>query len=331
MSVQNDNGFKSFLATAALGAFRRVKNTAGSGTYVEYAGAGEQHIGVTQLAAAILTEVTVKVRSGPGTFKVIAADDFAAGATLYGAATGYVSDTSSGSAIGIALEAAAGSGSVIEMLGYQTLSTTAAGVSIADAGNFTATATVEAALQEVYQHVESIQKFLPLPIGANCVDATFTPLALWVNAASTVPGVYVTNDKAGGVKWNDNAAPGVFWTWFPIPMDLDPEADVILHIIASKVGATLGDAVTFLVAAYEQAVGALHDADTNLGGTSSAMTGDATSKTVQHVTLTLGLANIHTGPETITMSIKPTTGTLGTDDVIIHGAYLQYKGRLLTS
>ena len=116
-----------------------------------------------------------------------------------------------------------------------------------------------------------------------------------------------------------------------IPPDMDITSNAIMHIRASKVGATVGDAVTFLVAAFNQVDAALHDADANFGGTSSAMTGDAATKTVQNETLTLALANLAAYPASVTITIKPTDGTLGTDDLCLLSVYVLYKRKLLTS
>ena len=92
---------------------------------------------------------------------------------------------------------------------------------------------------------------------------------------------------------------------------------------------TVGDAVTWLVEAFNNLDGALYDADTDFGGTSTAMTGDATAKMVQEETLTLALADIAADPGTITLTIQPTDGTLGTDDVILMGVWLEVTGQAL--
>ena len=159
-----NEGVRSYTAGEALAINRRVKIDSGTVTTppeVVYADAGDQHIGVTERAAGSGETVSVKLRNFPGTQEVVAADSFAIGATLYGANDGMVSDSSSGSAIGIAHEAATALNDVIEMVPFNVLSSTAGTVSIADAGGFTATATVEAALQEIYQHIKTAQGFVP--------------------------------------------------------------------------------------------------------------------------------------------------------------------------
>jgi hypothetical protein len=158
---------------------------------------------------------------------------------------------------------------------------------------------------------------------------TGAPLAVFASGASAVPGSAVVDSKAFGVRWNNNATLDAIVTSFRMPPDADITANMTLTIYASKVGATVGDAVTFVVGAYNQVVGALHDADANFGGTSSAMTGDAATKTIQAVTLTLALANLAASPASVTLSIKPTDGTLGTDDLVFHGARLSYTKKLV--
>jgi hypothetical protein len=104
---------------------------------------------------------------------------------------------------------------------------------------------------------------------------------------------------------------------------------MVVHVVASKTGATVGDATTFTIAAFFHPVGALRDADANAGGASSAMTGNATSKTVQRVTRTIAATDIPNKSATdpcpaLSLSVKPTDGTLGTDDVTIHQILIEY-------
>lgn len=381
-----NEGERTFIAGEALATNRRVKIESGTTTKppeVVYADAGEQHIGITQLAVADGVNVTVRMRTHPGTQEAVAAGAFSVGATLYGAADGKVDDTSSGTAIGIALEAATANNDVVEIIEFTTISTTAATVSIADAGSKFAGATVEAALQEcadaaniditdagskftgttveaalqecaaaatvdladagslvtateveaalqeAFQHIQTAQAFLNLPLGA-WTEQDGTALADFADGASTTPG-WSAGDEGFGVRWNNHAAPDPISTSVPIPPDLDESADVILHVMAAKTGATVGDATTFTVEAFNNADGALYDADADFGGVSSAMTGDATAKTCQEETLTLAAANVAASPCVLTLTLQPTDGTLGTDDVILLGVWLEYTRKTLTS
>ncbi|MFA6635694.1 MAG: hypothetical protein WCV56_01090 [Candidatus Omnitrophota bacterium] len=111
---QENLGLKAFVAGEDLEAYRRVKLSAGSGTQVEYADAGEDFIGVTAAKTLQNDFVTVALKSAGRTFKLSAGEAFAVGATLYGANDGKVADTAVGSAIGTALEAASADGEIIE-------------------------------------------------------------------------------------------------------------------------------------------------------------------------------------------------------------------------
>ena len=110
---------KTFRATEVLAAFRRVKLSSGTGDHVEYADQADSssYLGVTiAAAAAIEDEVGVALKGVTKTFKVTAADDFVVGSVLYAATDGKVSDSSSGNAIGTALEAAGANNDVIEAI-----------------------------------------------------------------------------------------------------------------------------------------------------------------------------------------------------------------------
>jgi len=154
--------------------------------------------------------------------------------------------------------------------------------------------------------------------------ATGAPLAIFADGASAVPGTALVDSKAMGIRWNNNATLNGILTSFQMPVDALLTQDVYVYIRASKVGATVGDATTFLVALYNQVTGSLHDADSNYGSTSNAMTGDSASKTIQEVQITITAANLAAYPATVTMTIKPTDGTLGTDDLVLHSVHIVY-------
>ncbi len=162
-------------------------------------------------------------------------------------------------------------------------------------------------------------KEIPLP----AILAAGTPMAAFADNAASNPGITLVDSEGVGIRWNNNGTQVAVWTGFSMPGDIDTNEDAILEVLASKVGATGGDAVTFVVTAFNQAVGALHDADADFGGSTSAMTGDATSKTVQKVTLTLAAANLAAAGEKVSLSIKP--ASLGTDDVTVFSLNLKYR------
>jgi hypothetical protein len=116
--AQTTKDVKTFTATEALAIHRRVKLTSASGTAVEYADQSDSdsYIGTVLKAASLGASVPISLRSQEKTEKGVAADTFAAGAALYAADDGKISDTSSGNCIGTALEAATAAGDVVEWL-----------------------------------------------------------------------------------------------------------------------------------------------------------------------------------------------------------------------
>lgn len=117
MAEQNDNGFKSFTASAAIAQFARVKLES-AGTIVT-AGLAEKEIGTAQRAAFASGDViTVKLTSAPGTHKMIAKEAIAVGARLYTEAGGKVQDTAESTSfqVGTAFTAAGAENDIIEVL-----------------------------------------------------------------------------------------------------------------------------------------------------------------------------------------------------------------------
>lgn len=204
----------------------------------------------------------------------------------------------------------------------------ASAISIADAGGFTAKTDTEAALQEIYQHLKSAKGIIEIP--TPCFTDAGVALAAFSDGDSATPGYCVTA-KGLGIRWNNHATPGAVGAKVIVPPDMDVTANAVLHVLAAKTGATVGDATKFTVSAYNNAVDAAYDADDDFGGDTGAMTGNATAKKVQHVTLTLALANLAAYPAALEITIKPKAGTLGTDDVILLAAWIEYKKKLLTA
>lgn len=224
----------------------------------------------------------------------------------------------------------------VEVPSYADLASTAASlganlVGYQDAGAFTAADDVDEALDEIYQGLLSIQKTIPIPLTSAIDIATGALLAVFAGGASTTPGTQLTDSKTAAVRWNNDAAPGAIAVNVPMPQDLDDTAVVTFHALVSKTGATLADATSLTVGAFEHIPGALHDADVDFGGATNAVTGDAAAKTVTELIRTFAAADIHGAPSSIAMTIKPTAGTLGTDDLVLHAAWLEYKAKLLTT
>ncbi len=117
MAELNETGCKTFEADAAITQYARVKLD--SDGKVTTAGLTDKDIGTaTRAAFAAGDLIAVRLRSAPGTHKMIVSEAVAAGATLYTESDGEVQDTAqaTGFQIGTALEAATADGDVIEVL-----------------------------------------------------------------------------------------------------------------------------------------------------------------------------------------------------------------------
>lgn len=160
--------------------------------------------------------------------------------------------------------------------------------------------------------------------------AAGTPMAAWANnAGASAPGITLDNAKAVGIRWNNQATLTAVFTGSHVPLDMDVTKPSVVVALMSKSGATVGDATTVDVGLFQQVAGALEDATAGalgLGGTTSALVGNATAKTVSK--LTLGIApNVFTAGAGLTVSMKPTDALLGTDDAICNGFWIEYTRR----
>lgn len=168
--------------------------------------------------------------------------------------------------------------------------------------------------------------YIDLPLGSFSGSAAAVPIFTSEDQATF--GYSAVNSEAFGIRWNNHATPGAVFCTFRSPSDRKPGTDLTVHVVCSKTGATVGDAVTFTIGAFNNPVGALNDADSTFGGATSALVGDASAKTISKLTRTLASADLSDG-SMVTLSIKPTDGKLGTDDVTMHGIYITYE-RVLT-
>ena len=116
MSQYVDSNTKAFTAAGTIKQYARV--TLGSGGTITEAGLAVKDIGTAMEPAVSGDVISVKLRSGSGTHKMIAIEALAIGATLYTEADGKVQDTAASTSfqLGTALEAATADGDIIEVL-----------------------------------------------------------------------------------------------------------------------------------------------------------------------------------------------------------------------
>lgn len=140
-------------------------------------------------------------------------------------------------------------------------------------------------------------------------------------------GFTLLGGKAFGYRFN-NGTTAKLLTSVVMPQDYDDTAAVVLHFMAAKVGATAADTPAFVTEAFAQTVGAVYDADVNFGGSSAAMANPA-STTVQEVTLSLAAGDVPASPAAFTLTIVP--NALTTDDLVLHGVWLEYTRKQMAS
>lgn len=207
----------------------------------------------------------------------------------------------------------------------------AALIGIEDAGNFTAKATVENALAEIYQTLETAQGIIAVPIQCALLGTTGAPLAVFADNAASAPGLQINDAASYGVAWNDAATQVAVANVVPLPLDLDVTKAIVVRALVSKSGATVGDAVKLTITAKFLKPASLDDFDSDHGGDTNALTGNATTKTVTKLSLTIAANALSAVPAALVLTYKPKNGTLGTDDCYCHAMWLEYTKMVLTS
>lgn len=330
--MPQNEGNLTFLAGEALAAWRHVKIKSGTTTTppeVEYADAGEYGVGITQIPAASGEPVSVKLFNNSGSFQVEAGTDISKGAAVYAGDDGKVSKTAAGTALGVAKVGASGDGSRMEMVVNPYLATDAALVSLLDTAGLFDAGNVEAALAEVMKGIKTAQYTLMPSLMA---EADGTPLAKFADGDSTTPGLAQLASKDLAIRWNNHGTPGPVAVQFVMPQDLDPEANVVVHLLGAivKVGADEVDSPVLTVGAYFSTPGAAPGADDDCGGESEEFV-TAQDDKYQEKTLTILAANVPTPPAVLTLLINPKDGELGTDDFVLLTPWLEVTRKCLTS
>lgn len=323
----NNEGNKTFLCGEDLAASRRVKIKSGTTTTppeIVYADAGEDYIGVTLYSEESGNPISVKMFNSPGTFEVEVNVDSAIGlgTALYGADDGKLSDAASGSVQAYALETGEDD-AIIECLLWSIKSTTAGTVSIADSGSFTDQTTVEAALQEIYQSLISVQGFVPLSLmqfrEASSMAVGNAVANGGLLASDTTPILQPINGATDGaqvVAWAASNNDPII-TQISLPPDRDDAADLVLHTRIASAGTT--NAVGFTVDTW------FNEGDTKVTDTSET---NQTTSYAEKIT-TIAAADVPSGAQTLTLSLTPVAHT--TDIMYLSSAWLEYKTKLRTS
>jgi hypothetical protein len=272
--------------------------------------------------------VSVMPCSHPGTLEIECKVGAAinVGTLLYAAADGKVTDTASGTAQGISLQAAGASNEHIEVAPWNVKSTTAATVSVADSGNIITGTTVEAALAEIYVNALTIQNCIPIPL-YNLREVTS---ALNVSngagnggllASDTTPILSSRNGATAGcqvVKWAaGNADPVAFQV--VLPPNINTGANLLLKgRIACT--ATAIDIPSLTMASY------FNETEAAVADTMAA---SGATTTFAEVTGTIAAADVPSGAQTLTCKLTP--GTHASSAWSLSALWLEYKSTVLTS
>lgn len=106
----------------------------------------------------------------------------------------------------------------------------------------------------------------------------------------------------------------------PLPMDLDPAADIVVHVMGYRVGSADATAAV-TVGAFFRVAGAAFNADADAGGDTSAFDGATTVVTDE--TVTLANADVPAAPCSLLLTLVP-TAALDADDLVITSVFATY-------
>jgi len=161
------------------------------------------------------------------------------------------------------------------------------------------------------------------------------PLASFVVASTGLPLSTAFNDGvADGLEWDEGlqyrfnpSSVAAIGASVPLPAELDGTEDIVIRILASRVGSADAAAV-ITVAAFFQVDGAAIDADADCGGDTDAVA--AATTVIDTVTRTIDAADVpDTGPAVLSFTLVP-DAALDEDDLCIHGVQIEYA-KALTS
>lgn len=192
----------------------------------------------------------------------------------------------------------------------------ASAISVADAGTFTAQTEAEAALQEIYQHLISAQKFVPIPLTAWMIGNSANTVSF--GGPATNPILDMANgDTDSALRWIWAAATSEeLIVQVPLPPDFDPTADLVLHMLTKKDA----DANTVTLAADSYFM----DGDTKVEDVSATI-----AQAYGETTITIAAADIPAGAQTVTIELTPSAHA--GDALYLSATWLEYTSKLLTS
>ena len=199
----------------------------------------------------------------------------------------------------------------------------AVNITVADAGDLVTATQVEAALQEAFQHIQTSQAYMPVPLS---VVRELTTGAIpnatangGVLASDTTPILNTINGDTDGclrISWAAGNSDAIGFQ-VPLPPDLNTSADVVIHFRAAMEGTT--DTPTIASDAY------FNEGDTKVEDVSDAVTGTSYAE----YTITIAAADVPSGAQTLSIELTP--GAHTTDALNVTAIWIEYTRQTLTS
>ncbi|MCK9195446.1 MAG: hypothetical protein M0P16_00515 [Syntrophales bacterium] len=193
------------------------------------------------------------------------------------------------------------------------------------AGGLAIPANAQLALAEIYQHIKSIQGFIPIPL------TSFRELAagVFINAAGN-GGILATDTTPILTNIADGDAMRLAWAagntdqiaaQVILPPDIDLTANLVVHFLCSK------DADANVVHIDGEAYFGESDGDCfPAAGASNLIT-----QVKAELTATIALADLPANQTDANMTLVVMPEAHAGDAVYLHGVWLEYKKKLLTS
>ena len=179
--------------------------------------------------------------------------------------------------------------------------------------------------------LKSVQVFIPLDlfgfreIATNAIQNLAAHGGLLASDSTPVlERVNGDTDRALRIRWAAAVVDEIAHRPIPLPPDLNPASDVVVHLMLARSGTT--DDCDIDILAYENGAGA-YAADTEMGGKTAALTGAA--NLVTEVIVALGASDIGGHPSVLNLSLLPDAH--GTDAIHLFGGWVEFTRMLRTT
>jgi len=188
---------------------------------------------------------------------------------------------------------------------------------------------VRQTLEDLVRLLSSTQGFMNIPLFELRNDAG-GPIP---NSPAGDNAGYELDSGTLEIEWTDSAAPGgtpdpVYVNWM-FPPDMNTGADLVLHFFGAVGGDPSTDTPTIQVVSRFLEIGSPHPSST-ITDTSEAFAGSA-DHSIEEKICTIASADVPAHPCAVTFAIKPSDGTIDTDDFHLYAIWIEYTRKFLTS